>query len=178
MNIIYYIVSILSIFFYVMSVQFKKKKQILIFQILASIFYLLVYIMVGAWSGVSIKIIDSLKNIIFINYEDKKSNKNKDIPIGYLLFFIGLLIFVSIIFYDGVLSLLPLIINIALFISTYFKNPKYIRLVMIITGICWGIYNLYVAAYLLIIGNVLEVTSAIISVFRFKKEDNKIKKKS
>lgn len=164
-TIIYYIVSVLSILLYVMSVQFKKKENILWTQIGASMCYLIVYVIKGAWSGVSIEVLEQLKNLIFIKIE----KKNKKIPISILIIFLSLLVGVSIYFYDGVLSLLPLLINILLFTSTYFKNPKYIRYTMLIAGLLWGIYNIYVGAYIICIGNFLEIISAIISIIRYKK---------
>jgi len=165
-EIIYFIVSILSIFLYVMSVQFKKKKHILTTQIGASLCYLIVYVIKGAWSGVFIEILEELKNIIFIKIE----KNNKKIPLYILIIFILLLIIVSIIFYDGPLSLLPLLINILLFTSTYFKNPKYIRYTMLIAGLLWAIYNIYVGAYIICVGNVLEIISATISIIRYKEK--------
>lgn len=164
-TIIYYVISILSIFLYIMSVQFKKKENILWTQIGASMCYLIVYVIKGAWSGVSIEILEELKNLVFIKIE----KKNKKIPISILIIFLSLLVGVSIYFYDGVLSLLPLFINILLFTSTYFKNPKYIRYTMLIAGLLWGIYNIYVGAYIICIGNFLEIISAIISIIRYKK---------
>lgn len=167
-NYIYVIVSILSIFFYVASVQFKEKRQILIVQLLASLCYLIVYVIKGAWSGVSIEVLEGLKNTVFIKIE----KKYKNIPQIVLFIFLFLLCLVSAIFYDGVLSLLPLLINILLFTSTYQRNPKYIRYVMLICGILWACYNMYVGAYIILIGNILEVFSALISIFRFKEVDN------
>lgn len=168
-NIIYVVVSILSIFLYIMSVQFKDKKNILITQIFASISYLIIYVIKGAWSGVSIEILEETKDVVFIGYE----KKNKKIPVVVLGIFLSLLVVVSVIFYDGIFSLLPLVINIILFVSTYFKNPKYIRYIMVLCGFLWGCYNLYVGAYIILIGNVLEIVSAIISIYRFKDIDNK-----
>ena len=168
LKIIYYVVSVASIFLYIMSVQFKKKEHILIVQIFASLCYLIVYVYKGAWSGVSIEILEETKDILFINTE----KKGKKIPFIYLALFIGLLFVCSAIFYDGPFSLLPLVINIILFTSTYFKNPKYIRWVMLLCGILWGVYNLYLGAYIILIGNALEVVSAIISIIRFKDIDN------
>lgn len=163
-NTIYIIVSILSIFLYVMSVQFKEKRKILITQIGASLCYLIVYVIKGAWSGVAIEILEELKNIIFIKIE----KHNKKIPIFVLAIFLLSLVIVSIIFYDGLLSLLPLAINLLLFTSTYFKNPKAIRYTMLFAGIMWAIYNISISAYIILIGNILEVISAIISIIRFK----------
>lgn len=170
-DIIYIVISVLSIFLYVISVQFKKKKHILLSQIGASLCYLIVYVIKGAWSGAAIEVLEELKDISFIQIEKKK----KKIPFLVLFVFLSLLVAVSIIFYDGPFSLLPLIINVLLFTSTYFKNPKYIRWTMLFSGILWSIYNLSLGAYIILIGNVLEVISAIISLIRFKNSKSKRK---
>lgn len=160
---LYLFVSITSIFLYVLSVQFKDKKSILITQLFASFCYLVVYIIKGAMSGVAIEVIEEIKDFVFVRIE----KENKIIPFYVLFIFLIMLVLASIYFYDGILSLLPLLINILLFVSTYFKNPNYIRWVMLITGILWGVYNTYVGAYIIVIGNVLEVISAIVSIKRF-----------
>ena len=168
-NIIYIVVSVLSIFLYILSVQFKKKKHILITQIFASLSYLIIYVIKGAWAGVAVEVLEESKDVIFIGYENKK----KKIPVIILVLFIISLFVVTYIFYDGYGSILPLIINIILFVSTYFKNPKWIRYVMVLCGFLWGCYNLYVGAYIILIGNALEIISAFISIYRFKDIDNK-----
>lgn len=168
-NIIYIIVSILSVALYVMSVQLKKKKNILITQIFASVCYLIVYVIKGAWSGVFVELLEQIKDISFIKLE----KNHKKIPMYVLSIFIFLLVFVSIIFYDGPLSLLPLLINVILFVATYFKNPKWIRYSLLVSGALWGVYNLYVGAYIIVIGNLLEVVSAIISIVKYKDIDKK-----
>lgn len=173
-KIIYYVVSVLSIILYVMSVQFKDKKNILITQIFASLCYLIVYVFKGAWSGVSIEFLEESKDLVFINYE----KNNKKIPALALFIFISLLIFCSVIFYDGIFSLLPLFINILLFSSTYFKNPKFIRYVMVLSGALWGVYNLYLGAYIILIGNILEVLSALYSIYRYKDVDRNFDKQT
>ena len=173
-NTIYIVISVLSIFLYVMSVQFKKKKHILITQIGASLCYLIVYVIKGAWSGVSIEVLEELKDVVFIKLE----KHGKKIPSIVLYLFLLSLVVVSIIFYDGPFSLLPLVINILLFTSTYFKNPIYIRVAMLLAGIMWGIYNLSLGAYIILIGNVLEVFSAGISIARFGASETGKKKKT
>ena len=172
-TIIYYIVSVLAVFLYVISVQFKKKKDILILQLLSSIAYFFVYLFKGALLGSATKIVEQLKDLVFIKYE----KENKKIPIIILVIFLSLLTSISIFFYDGVLSLLPLFINILMFISTYFKNPKYMRYIMIVCGFLWGIYNIYAGAYIILIGNFIEIISGTISIIKYKETDEKFNKK-
>ena len=164
MLILYYLVSILSVFLYVASVQYKNKKDILLVQVFASFCYLIVYIIKGAWSGVFVEVLEEMKSIIFMKY----AKEDKKIPFVILIIFIFLLVLVSIIFFDGLFSLLPLFINIILFVSSYFKNPKYMRITMLICGALWGIYNISIGAYIIVIGNILEIVSASISLIRFK----------
>lgn len=165
MIIIYYIVSILSIFLFVISIQFKEKKDILLIQTFASMCYFIAYLILGSHSGCVIELIEQTKDIVFYKYEKKK----KEIPIILLIIFVSSLIIASIITYDGFYSLMPLIINLLYFVSSYFKNPKYMRLTMLLCGFLWIYFNFKVGAYIIIIGNVLEIISATISLIRYKK---------
>ena len=165
MMIIYYIVSILSIFLFVISIQFKDKKDILLIQTFASMCYFIVYLILGSYSGCAIELIEQTKDIVFYRYEKKK----KEISIILLIIFVSSLIIASIVTYDGFYSLMPLIINLLYFVSSYFKNPKYMRITMLLCGFLWIYFNFKVGAYIIIIGNILEIISAIISLVRYKK---------
>lgn len=165
LNLIVNIVSVISIFLFIISVQFKNKKDILIIQTLSSICYMIVYFLLKAYSGATIELVEQTKNIVFIEYEKNK----KDIPLLVLLLFIGLLIIITILTYNGLNSIMPLIIYILYFLSSYFKNPKTIRTTMILCAIIWMLYNYSIGAYLMIIGNILEIISAVISLIRYKK---------
>ncbi len=165
LNLIVNIVSVISIFLFIISVQFKNKKDILIIQTLSSICYMIVYFLLKAYSGATIELVEQTKNIVFIEYE----KNNKDIPLLVLLLFIGLLIIITILTYNGLNSIMPLIIYILYFLSSYFKNPKTIRTTMILWAIIWMLYNYSIGAYLMIIGNILEIISAVISLIRYKK---------
>ena len=165
MMIIYYIVSILSIFLFVISIQFKDKKDILLIQTFAAMCYFIAYLILGSHSGCAIELIEQTKDIVFYEYEKKK----KEIPIILLIIFVSSLIIASIVTYDGFYSLMPLIINLLYFVSSYFKNPKYMRITMLLCGFLWIYFNFKVGAYIIIIGNILEIISAIISLVRYKK---------
>lgn len=164
LNLIVNIVSVISIFLFIISVQFKNKKDILIIQTLSSICYMIVYFLLKAYSGATIELVEQTKNIVFIEYE----KNNKDIPLLVLLLFIGLLIIITMLTYNGLNSIMPLIIYILYFLSSYFKNPKTIRTTMILCAIIWMLYNYSIGAYLMIIGNILEIISAVISLIRYK----------
>lgn len=169
-DIIVNVVSIISIALFLLSVQFKKKKDILIVQTLSSICYMIVYAILGALSGCIIELVEQSKNLVFIGYE----KRNKEIPLYALLVFIFMLVIITIFTYDGWNSAIPLAIYILYFLSSYFKNPKHIRITMILCAMIWMVYNYTIGAKLMIIGNVLEIISAIVSLIRY---DMRLEKK-
>lgn len=89
-----------------------------------------------------------------------------------LIVFVFGLVVIAVFTYNGFNTLVPLMINFAYFVSSYFKNPKYIRVVLFICGFMWIYYNISVGAYIIIIGNCFEIVSATISLLRFR-ENNK-----
>ena len=161
-NIIYYIFAILGVVLFASSVQSKKKKDILGVQTFASLCYMIAYIVKHAWSGVATEVVEQVKNLVFIQYE----KKNKKIPFYFLIIFCLLLIIIAFITYNGILSMIPLLINLSYFVGTYIKNPKYIRIIVFCCAILWAIYNYSIGAYIIIIGNVLEMVSSAISLVR------------
>lgn len=163
-EIVYYIFAVLGVILFASSVQPKKKKDILGIQFFASICYMIAYIMKHAWSGVATEIIEQIKNLIFIQYE----KKNKKIPFYFLIIFCVSLIIIAFATFNGVASLIPLLINVSYFIGTYIKNPKYIRIIVFCCAILWAIYNYSIGAYIIIIGNALELISASIALVRNK----------
>lgn len=167
-EIIKYVTSILGVIFFIISPLMKKKKYILMSQMGAALFYMINYIIIGATSGWLIEIVEEIKDFIIIKYEEH----NKKVPIVLLITFIISLFVITIIAYNGISSIAPLVINIAYFISTYFKNPKYIRYTMFICAFIWMYYNYSVGAYIFIVGNVFEAIFALISINKYKNKTN------
>ncbi len=84
-------------------------------------------------------IVAVLRNIIFI-FEEKKSKKNNIIL--YTLFLITIIS--GILTYYSILSILPIIATILYTYSIWQSNTKTYKLLGIITGVLFVIYNIYV----------------------------------
>lgn len=175
MNIIYNICQILAVICFVSSIQFKKKKSILLMQRNANVFYAITYFLTSyiglpsANAAGFTEINEFVKNIVFYNYE----KKGKKIPIFYLYLFLVILFIIAFFNYNGLISLFPLIINVIYFVSSYMKNPYYIRLSVTLCGFLWIIFNFSVGAKIVIIGNLFEVISGFVSLYRFKTKGKK-----
>ena len=85
---------------------------------------------------------------------------------------IPLLIIISLISWDGISSILPIIASIIVLIGFLLNNENDIRLIGIISSICWLIYGLIYISYSAIIFNAVTIITTTIALIKNKKIDN------
>lgn len=162
MSFIAQIIGGFAIALWVISIQNKKREKILLFQFWANILYMLEYSLLGAMSASMMNFSSSIRCITF--YKTKKSNSY-----GSLILFSLCVIILGILTYNGLLSLIPIVITLFYTISSWAKNPIWNRITVLGAALVWIYYNYTVGAYITIVGNILEIISAVISLIRFKK---------
>lgn len=126
---------------------FKKvKKQILLMQIFAYIFFVIHYYLLNGITGAVCNSI-GLFALISIYLFDKYNLKNKTITVGL---FIILLLIANIITFQNIYSIFPLVASTIVLISFIDNNENNIRIVGIIAAICWLIYAIVYKSYVAI----------------------------
>lgn len=95
-----------------------------------------------------------IRNIIFSKY--------KKVPIYYLIIVIILMIFLGLLSYQDIYSLLPLIAVILYSIGLYKGKTKIIRIIELISCSLFIIYNIKVQAYIGLISTVIEFLGCLI----------------
>ena len=165
-NIIVTFFGVLAIFFWIISIQEKRQYKIIYLQMFANLFYTIEYLVLGVLSAASMNFVSTIRCYLFY----RKKKERRKVPEVWLIGFISLLIILGIITDNGYLSLIPIIITIFYTISSYLKKAKWIRIVVLIAAFIWIYYNYVVGAYVVIIGNILEIVSSSISLIRYRKE--------
>ena len=165
-NIIVGLFGVLAIFFWIISIQEKRQYKIIYLQMFANLFYTIEYLILGVLSAASMNFVSTIRCYLFY----RKKKERRKVPEVWLIGFISLLIILGIITYNGYLSLIPIIITIFYTISSYLKKAKWIRIVVLIAAFIWIYYNYMAGAYVVIIGNILEILSGTISLIRYRKE--------
>lgn len=84
-----------------------------------------------------------------------------------MVIFILVTAVVGMLTYDNIYSVIPVIIGILIAYSTWQKNTSVIRVIYLVTTIGFIIYNFMVFAYVPLIGNIVELSSAIVAIYRF-----------
>ena len=163
------IFGLFAILFWTIGIQYKKKEDILELQIYASLCYAIQFFLLKGYTAMIIDLV-AVARLITFYYKDKKYN---EIDIKWLYIFIGIVIISGIFTYDGLISLLPVIIGIFYTYSTWVKNTKYLRIFYIVCAVLWAVYNIKYFALAAVIGNILEIISGIISMIRFDRKRSK-----
>ena len=161
-----YIISqifvIIQYLFFVLTYHTKTKKQILIFNTIACASSALSFMFLSAYSGCVMSLLAVLRNYLFYMQDEKKDINN-------LIIVLVILAFLSIITYDGILSLMPSIGTLLYTISVWQSNRKVYRMFGIPIEISWLIYHIYVLS---IFGIILETILFIAVVIGIIKEFN------
>lgn len=165
MNILYaQFIGAAALLIIVLSVQCKKKKNIMLFQLIANVLYSLQYILLGAFSAAYLNIVTIIRSYTY--YECDK--KIKKIPLFLPIIFSISTIVIGYILYDGLLILIPISITIAYTIGASFKDNNIFRKVFLVCAIVWLYYNFKVEAYVGMFGNICEIISTYVAIHRYK----------
>ena len=143
------VLASLAILFWVISILLKNKKNILLMQVIANGIYGIEYLLLGAFSAASMNFLSFLRLLVYYFY----ALLNIKMPKWILFVFITLVLLFGIITYDGLISLLPIIITVLYTYAFWQNNLNVARIIYIVAAIIWIYYNYEVGAYVGIIGN-------------------------
>lgn len=153
------LIGILAFCILVLSFYKKDTTTILTYQITSNFAYTVHYFLLGGLSGAFCSLIGIFRNIALI-----KSNNNKIIvPI-----FIFLYLIVTIIFYEDVYSVFPMIANSLYLISMIYKKKKPLLIGALISSSLWVLYAVFVSSYVSIITESLLIISNAIQLVKLK----------
>ena len=179
-EIIAQIVSIIGMLMGVLSYQQKGKARILTFQLIGASLFVIHFFMINALSGAILNFVAIVRALIFI-YEDKVHGDHPAWTIGLTATYI--LSYISVFTVFGkeptvknlILEILPVLAMTVTTIAFRYKEDKILRRVTFISSPMWLTYNAIFFSLGGIIGESLNIGSAIIGPLRVdrKKEENK-----
>lgn len=156
------IVGLVGLVLSLLSFQQSNRKRIMIFQMIASLSFSAQLFMLGAITGGCLDIISFVRTLIF-SKNDKKWAKS---PI-WLFVFIAIMVITSILTWHNIYSILALAGSVLSTIAFWMKTPKNIRLVSLMVGPCWFVYNILNHAYTGAINELIAMASIVISLLRY-----------
>ncbi len=157
----------------------KNKKEILFIQIFSYIFFTIHYYMLSGKTGALCNFLGLIAFIIIYLF-DKFKVKNKTI---LTILLIPFLINISLITYENIFSIFPIIASCVVIISFLSNNENFIRGIGLIAAVCWLIYAVVYKSYVAIVFEVITLIATIVAFVKYirikkeKTEENKSKEK-
>ena len=168
------IVGLLAVAAFLFSYQQKKRRNIILFNVISRLLYILQYVLLGAFSGAVLDVMGAISSIIAAKKDVpliKKHTKVIVVVLDILIVAAGLLL------YKDVFSLLP-IAGVLLHTTAFWINDeKVIRRVSLLGSPFWFVYNFYSKAYFSSLGDALSMVSIVIAMIKFRDKKDKIQSK-
>ena len=147
----------------------KDKRNILKTSIISNILDLIHYLLLGAYSGAITKVLAMLRNYFVILKEKYPKLSN----VFYLIIFVILYVLASVITYNGLFSVLPLLAALIYILVLWNGDEQKVRMAAFFGYILWLIYNIFVFSIAGIISNAVSIISVLIAIINNMKKVNK-----
>lgn len=158
----YILSQILALFYYILfglTYYMKDKRVILVLGIISIFVHNISFVLLGGFTAAAMSLVAVFRNILFI-LEDKNGKENK-----ISLYILYLITLISGIFtYHNIFSLLPILATILYTYSIWQSNVKKYKLLGIVTGVLYLIYNIYLRS---IFGILMEFILTLCSFMGF-----------
>ena len=152
--------GILALICTVVSMQLKKKRQLMVLQTASEAFIVAQYLVKGAITGSFMAMVSFIRDIIFTKYDKERT------PLWVLLVIYAIMTILTIISWAGPLSLLPYVGSLIYAWSLWYGKTKWIRLGNAVGNSPYLIYTIVTGNYALFIMTLLEVISSAVGFIR------------
>ena len=159
------LIGILGFCIVVLSFYKKETTTILMYQITSNFVYAVHYFLLGGLSGAFCCFIGMFRNLTLI----KCNNKKIILPI-----FITIYSLITIIFYENIYSLLPMMANLSYLIGMTYKNKKILLKGALVSSTCWILYAIFVSSYVSIVTESILLISNTIQLMKIIKNNKKV----
>lgn len=139
-----------------------KKEKILLYMILSSLLNLIHYLLLGAYSGCVTKLISVIRDsFIILKQKYKNSILSSNI---FLIVFLIIYLITTILTYNGIWSILPVIASSIYIVCIWNGNPLTIKEAAFFCYFLWLSYNIFVFSIAGIISNIVSIISTLIAI--------------
>ena len=164
------ILGLLAVATFLLSYQQKKRRNIIIFNVVSRCLYILQYILLGAFSGAVLDVLGALSSVV-AEKKDRpfiaKHLKAVIICINSLIVAAGLTICIL---NKSLLDLLP-IAGVLLHTGAFWiSDERIIRRISLLGSPFWFVYNFASRAYGSAIGDLLTMGSIVIAMIKYRKK--------
>ena len=158
------LIGFIAFFFSIIAYHLNKKDDIFKCMIISGFFNLIHYLLIGAYSGCITKVLSIIRDSIVVKKE--KNNRLNSKIVLFIL--IVLYVIASILTYEKLYSILPLIAAIIYLIFIWNGSKETVKKTAFFIYFLWLAYNICVLSISGITSNIISIISTFIAVKRNK----------
>ena len=146
----------------------KIKEKVLKMQIISNIFACIQYTFLfttGGFSGILIKIVAIIRDLLNIKKEKYKFLQSKNVLIILLIIYA----IIGIVTFKNFISIFSIIAAVSYTILIWPKSVKSVRIAAVVSSIFWIIYNICVQAYLAAFSSSITCVSSLLALINMKR---------
>lgn len=162
LNTISQICGIIVFVFIFASMQTKKITRVLLCQIGCNAFGTLSYILLGGFAGSGIFLVATLQSVILFCLRLKE----REVPKWLNIVIFAAYIICSLVTFKGAVDIVPMIAAILCALAIMQKNPSRYRIIILLNGAVWIIYDIFMGAYTMLASHIFTVASAVLGIIR------------
>ena len=158
-----HILGVLAVVTFLLSFQFKTRRNIIIVNLTSRLLYILQYIFLGAFEGAALDFMGLLLSL-FAGYKEKEfvAKRFKSIMVAINLSLLA----VGFAMYENIFSLFAIFGIVFEVMALWLTKEKNIRILSLLAAPFWLVYNLTNSAYSSVVGNVFVMVSIVIAMAR------------
>lgn len=169
------IVGILAVTLYISSYQFKNRKTIVAVYSTANLLYVLQYILLGAYTGMAMDTISFVSSVLARKRHTPFIQKYYKLVIAAMIIS---MITAGALLYQNIFSIVAVCAAIIETSAIWCTEERKIRILTLCGSPFWLTYNLASCAYGSAIGNVINICSLLIALFRYRNQNEEAKSAS
>ncbi len=174
MQLIPQIIGLLAVATFLLSYQQKKRKNIILFNVISRCLYILQYLLLGAFSGAVLDILGAVASVVAGKKHTPFIKKHQTLVIvlmNALIVCAGLVMVFTKEGWLGLFSLAGVLLHTGAF---WLNSEKIIRRISLAGSPFWFVYNFMSSAYGSAIGDLLTMGSILLAMYRHREKSQAI----
>lgn len=156
-------VGLVALILGAVSVQFKHRSTILLVQILASVAWVLHFLLLGAYAGAIMNAVGVLRTVSYYVFRNER-------PSWLPWSLGGVAILATALTWQDATSLLPLVAILLIIYGLWQQSEQKIRIFFLLCIPFWFTYNLIFMSYAGMASDLLALVSGLIALYRHRKQ--------
>ena len=164
------LVGFFAVVLFLLRYQQKKRRSIIVFNVVSRLLYIVQYLLLGAFEGAVLDILGAISSVVATKKDAPWMKKHVRLAV---LLLDGAIVVSGLLLYENPYSLLP-IAGVLLHTTAFWMgDERIIRRVSLAGSPFWLVYNLHSRAYGSAVGDALTMVSILYAMFKYRHQKTK-----